>query len=1610
MPVAKKPRVEPGADRFTWTDVSQFQPVEQTKRHLSQRLDRLGFDLDWTPEAHPRDEAGRFAEGGGGDGGGASRVSGTVPVQPELGRERPTPVHVKDIGEAVTRILNGEVVELEEVSAVHTVLEKLAGMARDAEKRGEKAPSYDLCNVSVGGSNLFCGSKLRTKEFPNGVPRVKMPQLSGKAVEGSAASRLTVVGGIVNASAAFVEHLKGVGISTSTESVPAAQLKATQAELVGSKVAAIMSQTRYDPAAEAIFVSRDNYVLDGHHRWAAVVGRDAKDGRLGDSKMNIVRVDAPISELLHRANRWTKEFGIKAESGPSVQKLRSWYTSKLAQLLDWDEGQHPRDESGQFAGGGASAGGRTERQGVDTGAGSRGGVAVSSPTAKPGPSDAERAAQGRPDANPVAQDVANSYNEAHSRPPVGHGYVEVNQPRARSIAGAYDAAPDDDSKNPEVRAAYGALSREVDAQWDHAVAGGMKFEPWTKEGQPYDTSKQMTEDVRANKHMYFYTGGDPHELMAKVDEKTGLTTNDKFRAVHDYYGHAAGGYGFGPRGEENAWVSHSQMLSGQARRALTTETRGQNSWVNFGRQNYDKDGNHLNKSPADRPYAKQKAMLLPDEFVLLPGEKSLKLYRDRPVAFSLTWDESLHPRGEGGRFGEGGTQPSEHAANPRVFNTPDDVEKYNSWGEDKWVWKEGGKPSGRLLTGEPIPHDQLPDELYHVTTNAPAVMGSGVLLGQRSDSGLGGGQADGVSFTTSKTDARVIQRELLRSVRIARGDDTIDDLPKYAAADEREGGLNPGALSKAVAYAQEGWDANKFIIEKTFKDGRWTNEPPPKAEADRIRRSVTKDALNAYLGMRQSEARDVDILKNPILFGNQDKLKLIDPANVSTLRVSSKNVPSKALVTTGSDKFLHEVRVYADVPSQHATVQQLSYRTRLALMLLDWDENLHPRGPGGRFGEGGGEDFISSPSEAYDALVVGDKATIAKEDLRGVLKRALKHGEITDLTNLKIEGTEVFRGGSNMPRGEMPQIPGDEQPRFLDMLAEKGVKIERGTVSPLTLSPTQNEINAVRVAGQLDKFESGKKDLRPILISKDDKVLDGHHRWAVGVVLQLERPSTKIPVIRIMADRKKALGLMQAYVEKHDVARRELTYREYLALLMDQDGAIGEAWAEEANIATALDKVSQFGTVKDSGGPVSIKSQDVFRRPVVAIKLPLNVKTTVNARRPVPLDQLEPTHEQIPVAGLKAYITKPRRDPSDVLHVVMRNGRERYLIQDGHTRLGAALLRGAQEFEARVWEFVQTAAGDFEPIPRGLHRRGMEKRNLSYRDKLALELEWDEGAHPRNPDGRFGTGSGASTRVRERQREPGEHFTSSHPGTWTAATHDTAMVYQQGGEYTADRQVLHKEIADRAIVHVQSVAEPVAYFIGGGPGSGKSTLIADGHIQLPDRTHAVHVSADDVKVALPEYGLAKHAGNSSAAVLVHEESSYLAKAIAMRGLAESKNVVVDNVGDSGYDKLASRIEKLRAAGATKIVASYVTISTEEAIKRADQRGQQTGRMVPHAIIREAHRDVTHTLSAAIERNLFDTVSVYDNTHAPKLIAKADKGVLTVHDRDAWDRFQKKAHQ
>jgi hypothetical protein len=210
--------------------------------------------------------------------------------------------------------------------------------------------------------------------------------------------------------------------------------------------------------------------------------------------------------------------------------------------------------------------------------------------------------------------------------------VPVREDLAKRLADAFDAmkhSPDD----PAVKASYDALAKETKAQWDFITGKGVKMEPWTQRGQPYKNSAEMVADVRDNKHLWFFPtdqgfGGDTktaqHPMLTPIGVKANgkdLVANDAFRAVHDYFGHAKEGFEFGPKGEYNAYLAHNQMFSDAAKPALAAETLAQNSWVNYGKHLRRADGSIPRKgeegfvSATERPYADQKAGLLPSDLV-----------------------------------------------------------------------------------------------------------------------------------------------------------------------------------------------------------------------------------------------------------------------------------------------------------------------------------------------------------------------------------------------------------------------------------------------------------------------------------------------------------------------------------------------------------------------------------------------------------------------------------------------------------------------------------------------------------------------------------------------------------------------------------------------------------------------------------------------------------------------------------------------------------------------------------------------------------------------------------------------------------------------------------
>lgn len=345
-------------------------------------------------------------------------------------------------------------------------------------------------------------------------------------------------------------------------------------------------------------------------------------------------------------------------------------------------------------------------------------------------------------------------------------------------------------------------------------------------------------------------------------------------------------------------------------------------------------------------------------------------------ARTAEWDESLHPRGEGGRFGEKGD--AEEGLPPAEKPVPND-------------WKTIGEVQERekaegLLDQKPIPplasdrmiaenraaseawkHDvttaiatgqvpidvarerwgrevdylaqnmgaspdrnwePLPSELWHVTTAASAVEASGQLmtrdeLDMDRARGLGGGRSDTISFTTDPVMAVQIRDSMLEARSVAAGDITAADMMERARTGEDA--ARPYEKD-VVGYWDREWQPGQPYPEGLQK---LIDDPKYATPDDRL------DLYKNVSMMREGAGGPPD----PLFFGTDaEALARVDPADIAIVKASPVEGAMGVQMTA-----LGEWRV----PTGKAvTIEKIA---ATAALLASWDEELHPRGEGGRF-------------------------------------------------------------------------------------------------------------------------------------------------------------------------------------------------------------------------------------------------------------------------------------------------------------------------------------------------------------------------------------------------------------------------------------------------------------------------------------------------------------------------------------------------------------------------------------------------------------------------------------------------------------------------------------
>jgi hypothetical protein len=270
------------------------------------------------------------------------------------------PIDVRgDMSRAVSLMADGNHVRLNSPAEIGPLLDEVNRQAAAQGYSRDHEPTWDLGNISVKGTRLF-------NEQTIGIPRQDMPQLNGPAQPGTEAALLA--GGankFIELDSEFRDALRRDGVDVKNERVPAGNLRATQTQLTAATVAGIAGAAAGGNVKvrhmlkEPIWVSSDNYVIDGHHRWAADEAL-AFSGH-GPKDIEVQRIALPIRLAVPYANAFAQRMGIGGRALGNAKLVEGANTigEQILDLAGWhDAWRHElRGPDGRWMSGGS----RTEQ-------------------------------------------------------------------------------------------------------------------------------------------------------------------------------------------------------------------------------------------------------------------------------------------------------------------------------------------------------------------------------------------------------------------------------------------------------------------------------------------------------------------------------------------------------------------------------------------------------------------------------------------------------------------------------------------------------------------------------------------------------------------------------------------------------------------------------------------------------------------------------------------------------------------------------------------------------------------------------------------------------------------------------------------------------------------------------------------------------------------------------------------------------------------------------------------------------------------------------------------------------------------------------------------------
>jgi predicted ABC-type ATPase len=188
-------------------------------------------------------------------------------------------------------------------------------------KMADRTDHPDITEIKIEGTLLFGDEGM-------GIARKDMPQIDK------------------DLRPQFLEDLEKDGITSEKEKVDPKTLKPIQKEVSGSRSGAIYNKYREEgkiPKQDRILISKDGFVIDGHHTWAASVAFSFDNP---SAEIPVYRLSVNAQEALDASLAWTQSKGIEGQSIDAAKKSL-FFEFEPGEMLKHQE--HDQSSHGNWA-------------------------------------------------------------------------------------------------------------------------------------------------------------------------------------------------------------------------------------------------------------------------------------------------------------------------------------------------------------------------------------------------------------------------------------------------------------------------------------------------------------------------------------------------------------------------------------------------------------------------------------------------------------------------------------------------------------------------------------------------------------------------------------------------------------------------------------------------------------------------------------------------------------------------------------------------------------------------------------------------------------------------------------------------------------------------------------------------------------------------------------------------------------------------------------------------------------------------------------------------------------------------------------------------------------